>query len=371
MPADDRSSPGSSSGEFGEFETARLAVPGGRDVELCLPAGDDPIAHELRHGVYELPAAARLVLDLVTPGCRVLDLGAHLGTVTLTAAARRAHVLAVEASPRSAACLTASARRNDFRDVAVYNVAVGDRNGTVRFREEGPYGRVTSGDDAGTVDVPIRRAADIVREYGWDRVDVVKIDVEGFELAVLDGLRPLLEAAARPPVVFEANRHVLAPRGIAPADLVVAFTRLGYETYFVADGALVAGGVEAFQPETVADYLALAPGRPVPWPVRQPPTVEELAQRIAREARSPVRAARAALAGALATAPRVLLARREVELALEALVLDADDDVAKAAAWWPAWRQARAARHGPIAAIADGWRALADSSAALSAALRR
>jgi FkbM family methyltransferase len=363
MPAEE---PEPAAGEF-----ARLAVPGTSDVEICLPDANDPIAHELRAGVYELPAAARLVLDLLTPGCRFLDLGAHLGTVALPAAARHARVLAIEASPRNARCLTASARRNGFRDVAVYNVAVGDRNGTVRFREEGPYGRVTNDDDAGTVEVPMRRAADIVTEHDWDRVDVVKIDVEGFELAVLDGLRPLLEGPAPPPVVFEANRHVLAPRGIAPADLVVAFARLGYETYFVTGGALIAGGPDAFQPETVADYLALAPGRPVPWPVREPPTVEELAQRIALEARSPVWPARAALAGALATAPRVLLGRREVELALEALVLDRDDSVAKAAEWWPAWRQARAARHGPVAAIADGWRALADSSAALSAALRR
>jgi hypothetical protein len=98
--------------------------------------------------------------------------------------------------------------------------------------------------------------------------------------------------------------------------------------------------------------------------------VIDLAQRIAAEARSPVRDGRAALAGALATAPRVLLGRREVELALEALTIDDDDTVAKAASWWPAWRQARAARNGPIAAIADGWRALADSTAALAASLR-
>jgi FkbM family methyltransferase len=320
--------------------------------------------------VNRLPAAARLVLDLLTPGCRVLDLGAHLGTVTLAAAARGAQVLAIEASPRNAACLTASARQNEFAGVAVYNVAVGDRNGTVHFREEGPYGRVTSDDDAGAVEVPIRRAAEIVTEHDRDRVDVVKIDVEGFELAVLDGLRPLLEVAVPPPVVFEANRHVLAPRGIEPADLVVAFARLGYGTYFVADGVLIEGGVETFQPETVADYLALAPGRPTPWPVQPPPTVIDLAQRIAAEARSPVRDGRAALAGALATAPRVLLGRREVELALEALTIDDDDTVAKAASWWPAWRQARAARNGPIAAIADGWRALADSTAALAASLR-
>jgi FkbM family methyltransferase len=352
------------------FETARLAVPDAPDVAVCLPAIADPIAHELREGVYRLPAAARLVLDLVTPGARVLDLGAHLGTVTLAAAARGAHVLAIEASPRNAECLTASARQNQFTNVAVYNVAVGDRNGTVRFREEGPYGRVTSDEDASTVEVPMRRAAEIVTEHDWDGVDVVKIDVEGFELAVLDGLRPLLERADPPPIVFEANRHVLAPRGIEPADLVVAFARLGYTTYFVADGALVAGGVDAFQPETVADYLALAPGRPAPWPVRAPATTAQLAERIAAEARSPVRDGRAALAGALATAPRVLLGQRAVEQALESLTIDPDDTVAKAAAWWPAWRQARAARNGPVAAIADGWRALADSAAAFAASLR-
>jgi hypothetical protein len=76
--------------------------------------------------------------------------------------------------------------------------------------------------------------------------------------------------------------------------------------------------------------------------------------------------ARAALAGSLATAPRVLLAQRDVERALEALALDVDAGVAKAASWWPAWRQARAAREGPTAAIVHGWRALADASTALA-----
>jgi FkbM family methyltransferase len=347
---------------------APLAVPGAAPVVVCLPAAPDAIAHELRAGRYELPAAARLVLDLLTDGTRLLDLGAHLGTVTLAAASRGARVLAIDASPRNAACLGESARRNGFEElVAVRNVVVGDREGTVPFHEDGPYGQVTTDDDADAVAVPERRADAVVAECGWDGVDVVKIDVEGYELAALEGMRSLLDGADPPPVVFESNRHVLARRGIGPADVVAAFALLGYTTYFVGDGELVEAGPSSFQPETVADYLAIAPGREPPWPVRPAATASELAARVAAEARSPLPAAREALASSLTTAPRALLGQRAVERALEALVLDGNDAVASAAEWWTSWRLARAARNGPAAAIVDGWRALADASHALAA----
>ena len=347
-------------------DVARLDVPGAGAVEVCLPVVADTIAHELRAGTYELPTAARLVLELVIPGARVLDLGAHLGTVALSAAARGAQVIAVEASPRNARCLGASVQRNRFHALTVENVAVGDREGSVRFHEAGPYGRVATDVDADAVDVPMTRAVSLVEAHGWDGVDVVKIDVEGYELAVLEGLQPLLRTVAPPPVVFEVNRHVLGARGIEPADVVGAFARLGYHTYFVGDGVLLPAGEDTFQPETVADYLAVAPGRALPWPVRRAATTEDLGARIAAEAQSPLPEARAALAGALVLAPRALLALRDVERALEALSMDPDDAVATAASWWPAWRQARAARNGPDAAIVDGWRALADAANALT-----
>lgn len=356
-----------------EFATATFAVPGARDVTVCLPDAADAIAHELRIGAYALPAAARLVLDLVTavPSARLLDLGAHLGTVTLAAAAHGARVLAVEASPRNAACLRASVRRNGFAGVTVRNVAVGDRPGSVTFHEEGPYGRVADGaaapsNDAHAVEVSMLPGATIVDEARWDAVDVVKIDVEGYELAVLEGLRALLERDDAPPVVFEANRHVLAPRGLEPSDLVAAFAGVGYETYFVGDGELVAADRTSFQPETVADYLAIRATTAKPWPVRERATDDDLAARVAAEARSPLPEARGALAAALATAPRSLLGHTAVEQALEALLIDADTGVAKSAQWWPTWRHARAARGGPEAQVVDGWRALAQSANALA-----
>jgi FkbM family methyltransferase len=345
---------------------AALAVPNTGTVHVCLPDTDDPIAHELRTGTYTLPAAGRLVLDLLAPGARLLDLGAHLGTVALPAAAKGAQVLAVEASPRNAACLTESAQRNGFGALVVRNVAVGDRTGQVRFREEGPYGRVAAGDDEAGVDVEMQPAAALLAEQHWDRVDVVKIDVEGYELRVVDGLRPFLRADDLPTIVFEANRHVLRPHGVEPADVITAFAGLGYATFFVADGTLVPVDPHTFQPETVADYLAIGVDRDKPWPVADRASNDGLSERIAAEARSPLPEARAALAGALTVAPRALLARREVERALEALVIDPDDDVVAAAAWWPAWRYARAARAGAAAVIVDGWHGLADSVSGLA-----
>jgi FkbM family methyltransferase len=348
------------------FDEAKLAVPSYGDVVVCLPRESDPIADELRAGNYELPPSMRLVLDLVGRGTRLLDLGAHLGTVALAAAAKGADVLAVEASPRNTACLVASKQRNDLSKLTVCNVAVGDGHSSIRFREEGPYGRVsTSGEDT-DIEIDMRPATELVAKHGWDGVDVVKIDVEGYELRVVDGLRPLLAAPAFPPVVFEANRHVLAPHGNEPGDVVAAFIGLGYQTYLVADGTLVPADAHTFQPETVADYLAIAPGTEAPWPVRERPGNDEIAARVAREAASSLPEARAALARGLAFAPRALLGKREVERALEALVIDPDDTVAAAASWWPAWRHARAARTGLLAAVADGWRAVADSTAALA-----
>src|SRR5689334_7781824 len=147
------------------FETASLALPNGDTVVVCLPTEPDAIAIELRAGRYELPAAARLVLDLVHSGTRLLDLGAHLGTVTLAAAAKGAQVLAIDASPRNVVCLRESAHRNRVQErVAVRNVAVGDREGTVAFHEDGPYGQVTTDDDRDALQVPERRADALVAE---------------------------------------------------------------------------------------------------------------------------------------------------------------------------------------------------------------
>ncbi len=63
----------------------------------------------------------------------MLDLGTHVGTFTLAAAALGYEVIGVEASPQNAALLRAGLEHNAFRHVQLINAAVGDRPGTLEF----------------------------------------------------------------------------------------------------------------------------------------------------------------------------------------------------------------------------------------------
>src|SRR5947209_2183069 len=76
---------------------------GSSEADGQAPFGTDPLSQAYLQG-GEPPNAAllRLMLALVRPGQTVLDLGAHIGTFTLTATAAGCRVVAIEASPGNA-----------------------------------------------------------------------------------------------------------------------------------------------------------------------------------------------------------------------------------------------------------------------------
>ena len=116
---------------------------GAAEAEGEAPFGTDPLSQAFTQGGPPPNAdLLRLMLALVRPGQTVLDLGAHIGTFTLTAAAAGCRVLAIEASPRNARLLEASIAHNGFGQRArVFQVAASNRNGEVRFSSWGPWGR--------------------------------------------------------------------------------------------------------------------------------------------------------------------------------------------------------------------------------------
>jgi FkbM family methyltransferase len=324
---------------------ARLGLPWGQSLDIVVPPSGDLIGdHVQRSGGY-FPPTFEVALAMLDPGSIVLDLGAHLGTFSLAAAARGHRVVAVEASPRNAAFLRASARANGFDDLLVIEVAVSDAPGVVRFRPEGAWGQITEGWSPGIVEVTADTVTGLLRRHGVERVDFVKLDVEGSEIAAIEGMHDLLAAADAPPVVYEGNAHTLRMFAATPEDMVAAFTRFGYANYLIGDGELSPVTPQSFQPDTCVDYLAVKDELVAPpgWALRHPRTDQELGRVVALESGLHVVDARAQVARSLARAPESLLARRDVQLALTALAIDPDDTVARAASWWPE----RAGRHGP------------------------
>jgi len=171
-----------------------------------------------------------LLQRLLKPGDRVLDLGAHIGLVSLAAAKIGCEVLAVEACPRNAALLRASARCNGFHRLRIVHAAIGDRTGTASFSPHGPFGHVYSPvTDMPRIEVPAVRGDDLLAEVGWERVDFIKLDVEGSEIAALRGLENLLTRAAAPPILYELNRATLEFYGQQPQELWDCLSQLGYQ----------------------------------------------------------------------------------------------------------------------------------------------
>lgn len=143
----------------------------------------------------------RLATHLVTNWpCKVfLDVGAHLGSVT---AAVRYHnpgakVIAVEAMPDKV-----NALRRKFPGVEVIHCAAGDSTGEVEFFVRPAatgYSSLIPSTGSIAIRVPSKRLDDVV----LDRIDVMKIDVEGAELGVLRGAQRLVDTL-RPIIMFES-----------------------------------------------------------------------------------------------------------------------------------------------------------------------
>jgi FkbM family methyltransferase len=297
---------------------------------------DDAISQTLAAGIYQSPNRALLGLAraIVEPGGRILDLGAHIGIFALGAAAAGFEVIAVEAFPRNAAMLAASAARNGFERLRVVHAAVSDRPGTLEFCPGGPYGHVATGNtDEPSEKVPAVTVDSLLAELGIDSVSFIKMDIEGSEVAAVRGMSRLLGGPDAPPVYYESNGHTLGFFGHTPFHLKAALEGLGYANYIPEQGKLVPVAAEEFQPSTVVDYLALKriPAALRNWQIDRPMRLETIVSRVVASTASEHPAARLDIARGLANAPHRVRAHRRVKTALAALRNDPDARVREAA----------------------------------------
>jgi FkbM family methyltransferase len=127
---------------------------------------------------------------LVQPGDTVIDVGANIGSITLAladAVGPTGRVLSIEPHPRLFRSLAANIARNNVFHVEAINCALGETKAILRFsdRREDDQNAVVSGDDmTDALEVPIR-SLDSLAPPG--PIELLKIDVEGYEYFVLKG----------------------------------------------------------------------------------------------------------------------------------------------------------------------------------------
>ena len=296
----------------------RIPVLRGVSFDVATEADPrDPISRELAMGVY--PPLCRpsfeLAGALVPESGRVLDLGAHIGTFALAASASGHRVLAVEAAPRNVELLDASRRENRFDRLRVVHAAVSDHRGEVGFIPAGPFGYVVAeSSPVGGLNVPAVPVDELLDEVGWDRVDFIKMDVEGSEVSALIGMSRLLQRHDAPTLLVESNGHTLHFFGETPTSLKAALAAYGYRIFQVDRRRLIPVTIEELQATTVVDYLAVKrlPCPPRRWRFDVPMSARERLRRIRASFRSEIEPDRLYIARALADSPDALRIGRDI-----------------------------------------------------------
>jgi FkbM family methyltransferase len=145
-----------------------------------------------------------------------LDVGANIGNHSLYFADRFARVIAIEPNPVFCLAFRATLALNKLRNVELLECGLGAEAGTLAYEQAGAANLgasrflATAGDSPEARDCPrleIKIGDDVVDSLDIPPLGLIKIDVEGLELAVLKGLRRTL-TDQDPIVMFEAHPEV-------------------------------------------------------------------------------------------------------------------------------------------------------------------
>jgi FkbM family methyltransferase len=184
----------------------------------------------------------RVVRRHLQTGNAVWDIGANIGTYTMvfsTAVGDHGQVYAFDPIPACVERIRSNAQENQRQNVTVFPIALGNRNDTARMAvaDEPSVGshqlieNDCEGESASSV-LEVRMASGDVwrQEHHLQPPAAIKVDVEGYEREVLQGLQQTLSAPECMVVLCEIHFHLLEERGFrrAPAEIADYLSSLGF-----------------------------------------------------------------------------------------------------------------------------------------------
>lgn len=175
------------------------------------------LAHDTDHlgqclattGIYDL-AVSELLFRLIRPSDLVIDAGANVGYMSVLAATAGARVIAFEPNPELLPIL----RQNAGPNIDVRPVGLGARRYTSAFIAPDPSAQNTGlgrlGDDTarGGVVVDVEMLDDVL---GGQTAAILKLDVEGAELSVLEGADRALREQRLRHIILEDHHGAGSP----------------------------------------------------------------------------------------------------------------------------------------------------------------
>lgn len=225
------------------------------------PEDQGVITTLLLNGDYETETV-EYILQVLQPGMTFVDLGAHIGYFTLLAAkavSPNGHVYAFEPAPSTRQILhkNISLNRVDSK-VTVVPKAVADKVGLVHFFVS-PDSSVSA-----KISTPSHNKTDLISVQTtsldsffmnalWPEIHLIKMDIEGAELATLKGMRELSLRNTNLKLIMEFNYPHIRRLNIQPEQVFDALHACHFSKFFV-----LRGKKRIFIPQDISTLVKLA-----------------------------------------------------------------------------------------------------------------
>ena len=207
-----------------------VAVPFVNQVQLLVEHGMSGATGNVYCGLHEFEEMA-LVLHCLRPGDLFVDVGANVGSYALLGGAAGADVIAFEPVPSTYRQLRRNVQANDLSErVTPCQAALGSAEGQARITVgHDTMNHILSGE--GAAEEAVLVDIHTLDSHCAERPPLaIKVDVEGFELEVLNGAREVLSGADLKLIVIEMNQSGMQ-YGVDDAQLREMLAEFGFRRY--------------------------------------------------------------------------------------------------------------------------------------------
>jgi FkbM family methyltransferase len=193
------------------------------------------------YGYYE-KELGDLLKKIVKPGDVFLDLGANIGYFSLLAANNLPSVKVISFEPVAGLFqnMNDNISLNRIRNITTVNAAVGEMSGEKELF-------VSAQDNLGMSSfhqpenysgkkerVKVETIDDWFKTSGLSKIDIIKLDIEGSELAALKGMKEVLQKQ-KPVLIVEINPETLSMFNLQPSDICDYLRQLNFEGFLILE----------------------------------------------------------------------------------------------------------------------------------------
>ena len=196
------------------------------------------VDHNLYYGYKD--DIYNFVLNDIRSAKFILDIGANIGNSSLfyTSINPNAYILAFEPHPNTYKLAEENLKLNKFPNIHLLNIGLAEKKESLKLYEvndnnPGMNRILTESNDFPFKTIEVDRLDTVCQQHKIDKIDFIKIDVEGFEYSVLSGGREVIQTS-KPVLFIEVDDNNLRGNNKSAKMLVELLISFGYREFYRA-----------------------------------------------------------------------------------------------------------------------------------------